>query len=241
MKLYGKIPVIERLKSNPKSIRKIYVQEGNDETAYIRKKAKKWRIPVFCVPRTKIIKMGRSLNTQGIIVEVEEYAYVPFEDILKTARKKRETIVFLDGLNDPQNLGGIIRSLACLGGFSIVLPTHGSVGITEAVLRVSAGGDNFVKVARVSNLNQAVVKAKAAGFWIAGTVVKKGKELPEIDLPFPLAIVIGAEQKGIRDIIKKNLDLELTVSMAQQSMAMNAAHATTIFCYEITRQKKQRK
>ncbi|MFA5087544.1 MAG: RNA methyltransferase [Candidatus Omnitrophota bacterium] len=239
MKLYGKNPVLERLKSSPKSILRIYIQEGHFETDYIRMKAKKWGIPVLCVPRSKMVKMGRSLNTQGLLMDVEDYFYVPFGELLDSASQRNESLLFLDGLNDPQNLGAIIRSLACLGHFSLVLPSHDSVEVTEAALRVSAGGDNYVKVAKVSNLNQAILAAKEAGFWIAGAVVEGGENLSEAKLPFPLALVVGSEEKGIREVIKKRIDIKLTIPMAQPRLSLNAAHATTIFCYEITKQKKQ--
>ena len=237
MKLYGKNPVLERLKSNPQSIKKILIREDHPEGVYIRSKAKKWNIPIFFIPRERMHKLGDHLQAQGIIMEVEEFAYVPFEEMLPGALLKNQSIIFLDELNDPQNLGGIIRSLACLGGFGVVLPKHSSVEVTEAVLRVACGADNYVPVAKVSNLANAIAAAKEAGFWIAGSVVKDGQDLTQTKLSFPLALVVGSEQKGIREIIKKRLDIELTIPMAHPRLSLNAAHAATIFAYEIFRQK----
>lgn len=237
MRLYGKNPVIERLKVNPKTIKKIYLQFGHDDAGYILKKAKQWGIPAYQVPRSKLQKLARSLNSQGIVTEVEGFDYTSYEDLLEFCLKKKHELIFLDGLKDPQNLGGIIRALACLGNFSIILPTHDSVEVTESVLRVACGGDNYVKIAKVSNLSQAIVKAKDAGFWIAGAVVSGGKPLGKVDMPFPLGLVIGSEQKGIRMAICKQLDTEITIPMVQPRLSMNVAHATTIFCYEIMRQR----
>lgn len=239
MRLYGKNPVIERLKANPRTIKKIYLQYGHSDAGYILKKAKQWGIPVYQVQKSKLQKIARSVNSQGVVVEIEEFAYVLYEELLGFTLKKKHTLVFLDGLKDPQNLGGIVRTLACLGGFSVVLPTHDSVEVTESVLRVACGGDNYVKIAKVSNLNQAVTLAKDAGFYIAGAVVSAGKPLDEVELPFPLGLVIGSEQKGIRNTIRKNLDIAITVPMAQARLSMNAAHATTLFCYEIIRQRRR--
>ncbi len=241
MRLYGRNPVLERLKSNPKSIKLIYVEEGHPEGPYIRMKAKKWGLLVYSVPRSKMIKMGKSLNTQGLLLEVEDFVYTAYVDLLNAAVEKKHTLLFLDNLNDPQNLGSIIRSAGCLGGFSIVLPTRDSVGVTEAVLRVASGADNFVAISQISNLNQAIQSAKEAGFWIAGTVVEGGKNLAKTSLPFPLALVMGSEQKGIREIIRKQLDLTLTMPMAHQRLSLNVAQATTIFCYEIAKQKSQQR
>jgi len=237
MKLYGKNPVIERLRASPKSIRKIYIQEGYSDASYIRKKAGKWNVPIITIPRSKMIKIGRSLNTQGILADVEDFAYTPYEELLEKNRNKN-SIIFLDNLNDPQNLGAIIRSLSCLGGFSVVLPVKESVGITESVLRVASGGDNYVPVAKVANLGSAIKKAQDQGFQVAGAVVKGGTRLDEVQLPYPLAVVIGSEQKGIRDAINKRLDLQLSIPMACDTLSFNVAHATAVFCYEITKQKR---
>ncbi len=241
MKLYGKNPVLERLRSNPKSIRKIFLEENFGDVSFIHHQAHKWNIPVVSVPRSKMIKLGKSLNTQGILVEIDEFCYTPFEDILENSLSRNDSIIFLDNLNDPQNLGAILRTLACLGGFSVVLPTHDSVEVTEAVLRVACGGDNYVPIAQVSNLNHAIAAAKKSGFWIAGTVVAGGKNILTTPLLFPLALVVGSEQKGIREILLKHLDLTLTLPMPEAKLSFNVSHATTIFAYEITRQKKIQK
>lgn len=236
MRLYGKNPVIERLKSNPRSIQKIYVMEGHGEGSYIRQKAKRWGIPVLSVPASKIQKLARDVNTQGLLADIDDYAYVPYDELLTTALEKKQVLVFLDGITDPQNLGAAMRSLACLGGFALVLPTHDSVSVTESVLRVASGADNFIPVARVGNLGQAINTAKKAGFWIAGTVVGEGQDLRESSLPFPLGIVVGSEQQGIRDVIRKLVDMVLTIPMSQPRLSLNVAQAATIFCYEISRQ-----
>jgi 23S rRNA (guanosine2251-2'-O)-methyltransferase len=238
MKLFGKNSVIERLRADPKSIRKIYVQHGFQGTLFIHKKARPWSVPVLAVPQSKLMKIGRDKNTQGVMADVEDFAYTPYDDLLDTAVQKKRCPLFIDGLTDPQNLGAIIRSLACFGKFSIVLPTHDSVSITESVLRIASGGENYVPVAKVPNLANAIKKAKEEGFHIAGAVVQGGQPLGEIVLPHPLGLVIGSEQKGIRDIIRKHLDLELSIPMGSDTLSFNAAHAVSVLCYEITRQKK---
>lgn len=237
MKLYGKNSVLERLKSDPHSIKKIYIQNDHDDIGYIRKKAKKWGIPLHVAPHSKIQKLARSMNAQGVLAEIGDFPYMSYDELLESAKKKKDSLVFLDGLNDPQNLGGIIRSLACLGSFSIVLPSHKSVSITEAVLRVACGGDNYVRIAKVSNLRQAITLAKDAGFWIVDTAVTGGEDPRKMQLPFPIAIVLGSEQKGIRDVIRKQVDVTLTLPMAQPRLSLNVAHAATLFCYEIMRQR----
>ena len=237
MKLYGKNPVLERIKSNPRSIKKIYIEPEHAELSYLRMKARQYGIAFMEVPRSKIEKLARNVNTQGVLVEIDDFNYVPYKDLLDLAVKKKQTLLFLDELNDPQNLGSIMRGLACLGDFALILPTHHSVEVTEAVLRVACGGDNYLPVAKVSNLSQAIVAAKEQGFWIAGAVTKEGQSIFETQFPFPLGFVVGSEQKGIREVIKKQLDVQLTVPSAHERMSLNAAQATAIIAYEISRQR----
>lgn len=240
MKLYGRNPVLERIKSNPKSIQRIFVQEGHPEAGYIHKKAHQWGFPVSVVTASKMLKLARDVNSQGVLAEIEGFSYVPYADLLANMKAKRGTLLFLDELNDPQNLGGIMRTLGCLGNFAVVIPTHHSVEVTETVLRVSCGGDNYVSVAKVANLAQAIQSAKEEGFWIAGAVVKDGQDLTEVKFNFPLGLVVGSEQKGIREVIRKHLDIAVTIPMAHPRMSLNVAHATTVLCYEIMRQRMLR-
>lgn len=239
MKLYGKNPVIERMRSNPQSIRRILVEQGHEDHGFIAQKAKKWGIPVSAVPASQLLKIARNVNTQGIVADVDDFSYMLYAELLEMAVEKHLSIIFLDNIMDPQNLGAILRSLGCLGGFAVVLPTKDSVSVTEAVLRVASGGENYVRVSQVSNLAQAIVKAKDAGFWIAGSIVDEGESLFEAQLQFPLGLVLGSEQKGIRDVVKKHVDVKLTIPMAQNKMSYNVAQAATIFAYEISRQRKK--
>ncbi len=241
MRLYGRNPVLERIKSNPRSIKRIFVEHGHIDSAYVNQKAKQFGIPVTMVPGSKMQKLARDVNSQGLLAEIDGFSYLPFDDMLTLAKEKNRTLVFLDELNDPQNLGGIMRTLGCLGDFYIVLPTHHSVEVTETVLRVSCGGDNYVGVSKVANLGLAITKAKAEGFWIAGSVVAQGEDLTAIKFQFPLGVIIGSEQKGIREVSRKHLDIAVTIPMANERMSLNAAHATTILCYEIFCQRKNAK
>lgn len=241
MRLFGKNSVLEKLRFSPQSIQQIYLAKEFKDASIIHKKATKNHIPVYVVPLTKIQKMGRSKNTQGVIAVIYDFEYTPFEDLIEDALKRKRSLLFLDELNDPQNLGAIIRSVACIGKFSMVLPTHKSVEVTESVLRVASGGDNYVSIAKVPNINKAIRKARDAGFWVVGSVVKGGQSLFETELQFPLGLVIGSEQKGIRSKVTEELDGLITIPMQVETLSFNAAHATTLLCYEITRQKQLRK
>ena len=241
MRLFGKNPVIERLRSNPKSIQKIHLQQGMPELSSIRKKAKQNNIPVVNVPKSKMDKMSRHVNAQGVMVNVHDFEGMEYTELLEVALSKQRTLVFLDGLNDPQNLGSIFRSLGCFGHFSVVIPTHKSVSVTETVLRIASGGENHIHFAEVPNMVKAIRKAKEEGFTIAGTGIKDGESLMETQFHFPLGFVMGSEQKGLRPVVQDEVDLVLTIPMLMERLSFNVAHATTIVAYEITKQRLQKK
>ena len=123
-----------------------------------------------------------------------------------------------------------MRTCGSLGDFCIVLPTSESVSVTETVLRVACGGDNFVQIARVSNLANAIEKAKKLGFWIMGTAVDNAKSIYDVTVQFPAGVVLGSEEKGVRDIIRKKLDQEVMIPMRVARMSLNVAHAASILC-----------
>ena len=233
MKLYGRNCIVERLKKNPKSIKNIFIETGVDIDELLIASVKNNHIPVESITKNDFHRKSQGIPSQGIIAEVEEFKYVYLEDILR----KKDILLFLDNLNDPQNLGSILRTAACFGGFAVVLPKHDSVEVTEAVLRVAQGGENYVPIAKVTNLAIAIEKAKKAEYWIAGTVTSGGENAASVKLNFPLGIVIGSEGKGIRQGLISHLDFKLTLPMAGADLSFNASVAAALFCYESVRQR----
>lgn len=239
MYLYGKNSVLERLRADPGSIRRVYVQD-NFKSPQIIDMISAGNIPLVKVNEKDLLKIKKADRLQGIVAETSKYVYASFEKLLKDQRDPA-AFLFLDGLNDPHNLGSIMRIAACFGGFAIVIPDHGSCGVTEAVLHVASGGENFVPVAKVTNLSTALLKAKKAGYWAVGTVVDEGEDLNAVSLPFPLCLVLGAEGKGIRYGIQKHLDLKVTLPMKGAELSFNVAMAAAIFAHEINRQRNSSK
>lgn len=191
------------------------------------------------LPENKLLRIKRADRLQGIVAEVDEFKYVDFEDLLSEAKAKSKTLVFLDSLNDPHNLGTIMRSLACFGDFAIVIPKHESCEINETVLHVASGGENFVPVSLVTNLSTALIAAKKEGFWAVGAVVDGGSDINKTDLIFPMCLVLGSEGKGIRPGLEKQLELKVKIPMAGATLSFNVAMACSIFAYEINRQRKR--
>ncbi|UCH44461.1 MAG: 23S rRNA (guanosine(2251)-2'-O)-methyltransferase RlmB [Nitrospiraceae bacterium] len=235
--LYGKNSVLERLKANPGSIRQVYVQD-NFRAPDILKAIRSAKIPLKTVSEKDLLRIKRADRLQGIIAEAEKYRYIPFEELLKNDIDKKP-LIFLDGLNDPHNLGSIIRIAACFGGFAIVIPEHSSCEVNETVIHVASGGENFVPVAQVTNLSAALLKAKKAGYWAVGTVIDGGQDINSVSLPFPLCLVLGAEGKGIRYGIEKHLDMKISLPMEGAQLSFNVAMACAIFSYEIIKQREK--
>ncbi len=238
MKLYGKNPVLERIKAAPGTIRDLYLQKRTDLSEIV-KEAKRAGITFKSVDKAWFPDRCGDVHTQGVMAEIDEFTYASFPRMLSDCLNGAVTPVFLDGVSDPQNLGAIIRNLACLGGFAIVLSEHGSAHVTETVLRVASGGENYIKIAKVTNIATAVKKAREEGIWIAGAVVD-GKDILAAELAFPMAVVIGSEGKGVRPGVKKYIDAAVSLPMRGASLSYNVAVATALFCYEVYRRKAQR-
>lgn len=235
MRLYGKRPVMERLKAAPHTIRTLILQQGIDASEVVHA-AKACSLHFESVPKAAFTRMTREAHAQGILAEVETFRYVPLEELLKS-KEPRLTLFFLDRITDPQNLGAILRTTACFGGFALVLPKHESSEVNETVLRVACGGENHTPVARVTNLVQASAQAKKAGYWIAGAASTGGTALHLADWPSPLGIVLGSEGGGIRPGLKKHLELTLTLPMPGADLSFNVATACALIAYEITRRR----
>jgi 23S rRNA (guanosine2251-2'-O)-methyltransferase len=194
-------------------------------------------IPVRTVSEKDLLRIKRADRLQGIVAETDKYRYTPLEDMLRRGLEDNRSLLFLDSLNDPHNLGSILRIAACFGKFAIVIPEHGSCEVNETVIHVASGGENFVPVSRVTNLSTALIKAKKAGYWAVGTVVDGGQDINTTSLPFPLCLVLGAEGKGIRYGIQKHLDLKVTLPMQGARLSLNVAMACAVFAHEIVRQR----
>ena len=243
MRLYGKRPVMERLKAAPKTIRTLYLQQETDSSDLVRA-AKELKLPFVSLPKPAFAKLAGEIHAQGVLAEVDPFHYVPLAELLGRPEpagrpEPRPTLFLLDRVTDPQNLGNILRTLACLGQMGIVLPKHDSAEINETVLRVACGGENYVAVAQVTNLVTACEQAKKAGWWIVGTAVSGGTPLGQVSWPHPLAVVIGSEGSGIRPGLKKHLEMTVTLPMRGAPLSFNVATAAALIAYEITRSRSR--
>lgn len=237
----GRNAVLELLESG-KDINKIFVAKGEKHGSInkIIAIAKEKRIIVVEKDRKQLEQMAGTDNFQGVIAIVPPFEYSEIEDILQEAEEKQEDafILVLDGIEDPHNLGSIIRTAETAGVHGIIIPKRRAVAVNSTVNKVSCGAAQYMKIARVTNISDAIEELKQAGLWICGTDVATDKYYYNQDLTGPLAIVIGNEGKGMSDKVKKNCDFLVKIPMKGKIESLNAAVSTGIVVYEAVKQRK---
>lgn len=236
--LYGKNSISERIKANPKSVRAIYLREDLSLPS-VEKAIAQERIPCERISASSLEKMRPQKDLQGVVAKVDRFKYSPCDDLINDALQGDRTLIFLDRVVDPHNLGVIIRLSACFGRFSLIIPSREASQVNETVLHVASGGENYVPIANVNNLVPAMDEAKKLGFWIVGAVTDEdGEDIAEVSLPFPLGVVLGSEGTGIRKGLQKRLDIRARIPMRGARLSFNVSMACGIFCHEITKQKQ---
>jgi len=237
--IFGRNPVIEALR-NDVTINKIWLAKGEQKGSVkeIIALAKEKKIIVQEVERAKLDAMFAGENHQGVAASIAAANYIEWEEILQIAEAKGEQplIVILDELEDPHNLGAIMRNVDAVGAHGIIIPKRRAVALTEGVAKASAGAIAHVPVARVGNLVQVMEELKERGVWIAGAAMN-GAPMYKQDMTGPLAIVIGNEGKGISRLVQKNCDFMVSIPMQGKINSLNASVAAGILLYEVHRQR----
>ena len=234
----GRNSVLELLKSG-KDINKLFIEKGNRSGSIneIIAKAKQDHIVIVEVDKRKLDTMAA--NHQGVVAIVPPFEYCDIYDILDYAKAKDEDpfIVILDGIEDPHNLGAIIRTCETAGVHGVIIPKRRSASVNSTVVKVSEGATTYVKIARVTNLNDTIIKLKDAGLWIIGTDMSAKTYYYDQDLKGPIAIVIGSEGFGMSDLVKKNTDIFIKIPMAGKITSLNASVSAGIVIYEAVKQR----
>ena len=239
MVLYGKNSVLERLKTNPKSIGKVFLQD-NFTAPNIEKLIKANNISTEHLSSRALSRIKPAKDLQGIAAKIDRFEYSSFYDLFNQPPNEQPTLIFLDRIYDPQNLGAIIRTAACFGGLAVVIPRFKACEVNETVLHVASGGENYVSVSMVSNLSNAIIATKERGYWIIGAEVSDDAEdINKLSLPFPLAIVLGSEGQGVRYGVQKHLDIKVRIPMKGAKLSFNVTMACAIFCHEISKSRPQ--
>lgn len=239
--LAGKHSVLEAIRSG-RPINKILVAEGAQKhlIAPIVTEAKQAGITVQVVDKRKLEQtVERGVQHQGVAAQVAPYGYVSVEDLLDIAAERGEPpfLLLLDEIEDPHNLGSILRTADCTGVHGVIIPKRRSAAITATVSKTSAGAVEYVHVARVSNLAQTIELLKKQGLWIAGTDVSAAETAYAADLTGPIVLVIGNENKGISRLIKEKCDFLVKMPMRGSIQSLNASVAAGVLMYEVVRQR----
>ena len=236
----GRNAVIELLESG-KDINKIYVSKG-DKTGSINKiiaMAKERKVVLVEKDKNQMEKMAQTDNYQGVIAIVPPFEYCEVEDILDYAKEKEENpfILILDGIEDTHNLGAIIRTAETAGVHGIIIPKRRSASVNSTVAKVACGAVEYMKIARVNNINDCINKLKDAGIWICGTDVNAKEYYFNQDLRGSLGIVIGNEGKGMSELVKKNCDFLVKIPVMGNVQSLNASVSTGIIVYAAVEQR----
>ncbi len=184
-----------------------------------------------------LARLAAGAAHQGIVAEVTEYRYSELADLLAPGGQP-PLVLFLDGIEDPRNLGAIVRSADALGARGIVVPQDRAAGVTATAAKASAGAIERCPVARTVNLARAIEEAKKAGLWAVAAAPDGERPIWEVDLTGPMALVIGAEGRGIRPLVRRHCDLSVRIPMAVRAGSLNAAAAAAIVLYEVKRQRR---
>lgn len=235
MKTEGRNAVLELLKTD-KNIDKILIEKNaRGSLNKIFAQARKKNIRVQFVDRKVLDKQSAELRHQGVIAFSDDYEYSTLEEII-AQNTDQGLIILCDGIEDVHNLGSIIRVAECAGANGVVIPSNKAVGVTESVIRVSAGAANHIKVAKVNSLNHAIDVLKTAGFWIYA-LEANGQNIYETPLSGNIALVIGGEDSGVRRLTEEKCDFTLSLPLKGKVNSLNASVALGIAAYEVLRRR----
>ncbi|HEY1585104.1 MAG TPA: 23S rRNA (guanosine(2251)-2'-O)-methyltransferase RlmB [Polyangia bacterium] len=238
--VYGVHPVREALRSG--KVQALFVAEGESGPALkeIFDAARSANVQAVTHLRTQLDALAHGGVHQGAVAVVGEYNYAQLDELIQVAERagRPPFILVLDSVQDPQNLGALIRTAHVAGVHGVVIPKDRAVGVTPTVVKTSAGATEHMKIATVVNIARALEELKAANVWIAGAVAAGGSKAPwEIDFTVPIAVVLGAEGKGIRPLVLRGCDLLVKIPMFGKVASLNVGAAGAMLLYEVVRQR----
>lgn len=239
LKIEGRNAVLEAFRSG-KPMDKVFLLDGcmDGPLKTIAREAKKHDTIINYVKKERLEQLSETGKHQGVIAMAAAYEYAKVEDILAKAEEKGEPpfILLLDGIEDPHNLGAIIRTANLAGAHGVIIPKRRAVGLTATVAKTSAGALNYTPVAKVTNLTQTMKELKEKGMWFVGADMG-GETMYQLDLTGPIGVVIGSEGDGMSKLVKENCDFIASIPMKGDIDSLNASVAAGILAYEIVRQR----
>ncbi len=238
--LYGVLPVLEALRANSRRVDKVLIVEGAKEQRLneIFDLARKNSILIDRVSRENLSRLvGGGANHQGVAAITASAEYVPVDEILEGIEGEA-LLVVLDGIEDPRNLGAILRTVECTGANGVFIPERRAVGLTDTVAKSSAGATEYVKVAKVTNLNRLINELKERKIWVVGTSGDADMSYDEWDWKQPSALVLGAEGSGLHRLVAENCDVLVKIPMYGRIESLNVSVAAGVVLFEAKRQRR---
>ncbi|MDE6016063.1 MAG: 23S rRNA (guanosine(2251)-2'-O)-methyltransferase RlmB [Acetatifactor sp.] len=237
----GRNAVIEAFRAG-KTIDRVYILDGCQDgpVITIKREAAKRDVQIKYVARERLDQLSATGKHQGVIAQAAAYEYAEVEDMLQAAREKGEApfLFLLDNIEDPHNLGAIIRTANLAGAHGVIIPKNRAVGLTATVARTSAGALNYTPVAKVTNLSKTIEDLKKEGLWFVCADMD-GTAMYNLDLKGPIGLVIGSEGEGVGRLVKEKCDMVAAIPMKGDIDSLNASVAAGVLAYEIVRQRLQ--
>jgi len=238
--LIGPNAVLEALKAGRRDMDRIYLSRRirSSKLQEILALAKARGVSIRWEPKARLTARAGTVAHQGVIAIVSEVGYLAAQELLEQIEKKRRMpfLLVLDGVEDPQNLGSIIRTAEAAGVDGLIIPKDRAVGLTSTVAKVSCGALEYVPIAKVTNLPFFLKRLKGAGFWVIGADPKAERSLYEVNLQGALALVVGGENRGLRPLVKEQCDFLVSIPMRGRISSLNTAIAAAILIFERVRQ-----
>ncbi|SES11853.1 23S rRNA (guanosine(2251)-2'-O)-methyltransferase RlmB [Salisediminibacterium halotolerans] len=238
----GKNPVIEALKGE-QTVHKVWVAEGSQrgQMNEVVKLAKSASVQLQFVPKKKLDQLYDSTNHQGVVAQVAAFKYADLDALFLEADKHGEEPFFLllDEIEDPHNLGAILRTADAAGVHGVIIPKRRAAGLTSTVAKASAGAVSHVPVARVTNLARTMEELKNRGLWFAGTDADAPADYRDLDAAMPICLVIGSEGKGLSRLVKEKCDFLIRLPLKGHVTSLNASVAASLLMYEVLRKRPE--
>lgn len=240
--IYGVMPVLELLKSNPSRVERIVIANGpgKHRLRELIESARAANIRIDTAEQDQLKRLaGRDANHQGVLAVSAAADYVDADEVLDNAGAE-VLLLLLDGVEDPRNLGAVLRTAECAGVDVVFLPERRAVGLTETVAKSAAGATEHIKVAKISNLNNLIADLKEQNIWVVGTSMSAATDHTEWDWTRPSALVLGGEGKGLHRLVAENCDILVKIPMYGKIDSLNVSVAAGVILFEARRQRKEK-
>lgn len=238
--VYGMNPVRELLRAGGEGLCELWLASGGtraESQGELERLGKEQGAKVHKAPRQRLDRLAGTDRHQGVVAVVADFRYANLQDLLPQQGATGALLVVLDGVEDPHNLGAIIRSAHALGADGVVIPRDRAVGVTPAAAKASAGAVEHCPVARVVNISKAVEQLKVHGVWTVALSQRAQRKISDIDLALPTALVLGSEGEGIRPLVERTCDLSARIPMPGELESLSVSAAAAIALYEVSRQR----